>query len=256
MNIIVCIKLVPSVMEVAMDQQYTIKRDSVVQTVNPADEAALEAALRIRGNGSVTVVTMGKQSAEEPLRSMLSRGADRAVLVTDQAFAGADTYATAKTLSAAIRFLGNFDLILCGRRAIDGETGQVPPELAVMLGLVFVTNCTSVSCSDGVIECLRLLEDGTEELKTDAPAVLSLCEYSYPLRPSSIQGLRRAKEQQVMTLTHEQLGLEYEDCGLAGSPTRVRAVTRQVSGVRNAKIANDINEGITVMKELIREVVK
>lgn len=256
MKIIVCIKLVPSVMEVPLDQQFIMKRDSVVQVMNPADEAALEAAFRLKEDGCVTVLTMGKQSSEEPLRSLLSRGADRAVLVTDPAFAGSDTYATAKTLSAAIRSLGEFDLILCGRRAIDGETGQVPPEMATILKLPFVTNCTAISTHPGIIECSRLLEEGTEELRMNTPAVLSLCEYSYPLRPASILGLRKAKQMQIMTLTRKTLNLENEDCGLTGSPTRVRGITKQVSGVRNATIAKDVNEGIATMKELIREVLK
>ncbi len=241
-----------------MDQEYVMQRDRVVQIVNPADEAALEAALRLKGNGSVTVITMGKPSGEDALLSLLARGVDRAVLITDKAFAGADTYATARTLSVAMnslkKDLGDFDLILCGRRAIDGETGQVPPELAILLKLPFVTNITKINVEQGKIVCSRRLEEGTEELELEAPAVLSLCEYSYSLRLATILGLQKAKRMQITTLSREMLGLEKEECGLKGSPTRVRGITEQPQGLRKVTIANNIDEGITRLSELIAEV--
>lgn len=258
MNIIVCIKLVPSVMDPSMDQEFVMQRDRVVQIINPADEAALEAALRLKGNGSVTVITMGKPSGEDALRPLLARGVDRAVLITDKDFAGADTYATARTLSAAVNSLKNdledFDLILCGRRAIDGETGQVPPELAVLLNLTFVTNITKIDFDQDKIVCSRLLEEGTEELELKAPAILSLCEYSYPLRLATILGLQKAKRMQIVPLSREELGLEKEECGLKGSPTRVRSITEQPQGLRKVTIAKNIDEGITRLSELIAEV--
>ncbi|MDF2484223.1 MAG: Electron transfer flavoprotein alpha/beta-subunit [Herbinix sp.] len=258
MNIIVCIKLVPSVMNLTMDQEYVMQRDRVVQVINPADEAALEAALRLKGNGSVTVITMGKPSGDDELRSLLARGVDRAVLITDKAFAGADTYATARTLSVAVNSLGNnledFDLILCGRRAIDGETGQVPPELAILLKLPFVTNITKINFNQGKIVCSRRLEEGIEELELGTPAILSLCEYSYPLRLATILGLQKARRMQIITLSREMLGLKKEECGLKGSPTRVRRITGQPQGIRNVTIAKNIDEGIARLSELIAEV--
>lgn len=241
-----------------MDQDYVLQRDRVVQVMNPADESALEAALRLKGQGSVTVITMGKPSGEEALRGLLALGADRAVLISDPAFAGADTYATAKTLSAAINCLkechGDFDLILCGRRAIDGETGQVPPELAVMLQIPFVTNVTKMNCIQGKLECCRLLEDGAEELVFAAPALISLAEYSYSLRLATLQGLRKARRAEVMTYTREDLELPKDDCGLKGSPTRVRKVTGKHQGVRNVTIAKDSKEGAARLTNLIIEV--
>ncbi len=258
MNIIVCIKLVPSVMDLSMDQDYVLQRDRVVQIINPADESAIEAALRLKGNGSVTVITMGKPSGDDALRSLLARGVDRAILITDKDFAGADTYATARTLSTVVsnkrNGLGDFDLILCGRRAIDGETGQVPAELAILLKLPFVTNITKINFDHNKLICSRLLEEGIEELELEAPAILSLCEYSYPLRLATILGLQKVRHMPIIALSSEELGLKKEECGLKGSPTRVRSVTGQPQGLRRVTIAESIDEGTARLSELITEV--
>lgn len=253
MDIIVCIKLVPSVTDVYMDQQHTLVREGVVQIINPADESAFELAMRLKGNGSVTVVTMGKTSYEGTLRALLARGADKAVLVSDLDFAGSDTYATAKTLAATIKHLGRYNLILCGRRAIDGETGQVPSELATLLNIPFVTNVVKMNNSDQKLNCSRLLEDGTEELSLCLPAVISICEYSYPIRLASIIGIKRAKLAEVTLINREMLGLEKNACGLKGSPTQVKSVTSQQIGVRNVILIKDVREGVEQLNKLIHE---
>ena len=182
MRILVCVKFVPSVSDgIRTDENHNLIRDGVAHQLNVADESAVELALRLKGDGAVTAMTMGKADLEDGMRELLARGVDEAVLLTDRRFAGADTYATAKTLAEAVKMLGGFDWILCGRRAIDGETGQVPAELAAMLDLVCVTNVTDASAQKGEKEwlrCTRLVEDGTLELLVPPGAVVTLCEYS------------------------------------------------------------------------------
>ena len=254
MKIAVCIKFVPETENPRMDINNNLVREGVTHMVNIADEAALETALKLRGCGSVTILTMGTLSCREALRSLLARGADDAVLLSDSCFAGADTYITALTLSRAISKMGGFDVILCGRRAIDGETGQVPPALAVFCGIPFITNATSVSYTDGYLDCSRLLEHGTELLRAPLPALISVCEYSNSLRLPSIKGMRRAKETQITVMDHTSLEMDREICGLQGSPTRVFRVEKGFHKKRRAQLSFTAAEGARCLEALIQEV--
>lgn len=238
-----------------MDGQYRLQRDGVGLQWNVADEAALEAANRLKdADGTVTVLTMGPGKLEEPLRELFARGADRAVLVTDPVMAGADTHATAAALAAAVKKLGCFDLILCGRRAIDGETGQVPGELAGALGLPCVSNVESLEKSAGGICLRRRLEDGFAVLEAEGPAVVSVCEYAYPLRLPGILAIRRSKNKQVELLRGADLGLLPEKCGLKGSLTKVTAMEAKYPGLRKGPKTCNIIEGAQTLASLCREV--
>ena len=140
-HILVCVKAVPVSSSVEVDGQHRLKRDGASLQWNIADESALEAAFRLADrDGSVTVLTMGPPKLEGPLLELLARGANRAVLITDRLMAGADTRATARALASAAEKLGPFDAVFCGCKAIDGETGQVPGELAAALGLPCISN--------------------------------------------------------------------------------------------------------------------
>ncbi len=236
MNLLVCVKFVPDTEEVRTGADHTLVRDARSQKLNPADESALEAALRLAGpEGAVTVLTMGAPFCQTPLGELLARGARRAVLLTDKALAGSDSLATARALAAAAARLGPFDAILCGRRALDGETGQVPPELAAHLDIPCVTNATQVRRAEAHLMCARLLEEEEQTLAVQLPAVVSLCEYAYPLRAPSLAGYRRARQTPVEVLAAGDLGLAPEACGLAGSPTRVRHIAPQTAGRRQVR---------------------
>ena len=237
MKILVCLKAVPTTSQVEVDGQFRLQRSGAALQWNIADEAALELALRLKGNGTVTVLTMGPGKLEEDLISLMARGADRAVLLTDPKMAGADTVATARALAAAAEKLGGFDLILCGRRAIDGETGQVPGMLASALGLPFVTNADTVE--EGLL-VTRRLETAVQKLEDTLPAVVSVCEYTYPLRLAGIMGMRRARQKQVEKLTAADLGLEAEQCGLKGSLTKVTAMSAKFPGLRKGPKETDL----------------
>lgn len=253
-NILVCIKAVPAAAQSGAAEQ-TLQRDKCSLQWNIADEAALEAALRLRsGAGTVTVLTMGPAKLAEPLRELLGRGVDQAVLLTDPSLSGADTYATTKALSAAIRSLGSFDLILCGRRAVDGETGQVPPMLAAALDMPCITNAEQLAEVDGKLTLRRRLEDRAVTLRVSAPAVVSVCEYAYSLRLPSISAMRRAREKQVRQLTAAGLGLSPESCGLKGSLTRVVHTDKKFPGLRSCQKAASLSSGVRQLLELCREV--
>lgn len=254
-NILVCIKAVPASTQVPTDAKHTLQRDAVGLQWNIADQAALEAALRCKSpGGAVTVLTMGPAKLEASLQELFGRGVDAAVLLTDPAMAGADTFATSKALAAAANVLGGFDLILCGRRAVDGETGQVPSMLAAALGLPCITGVEQLEEEDGTLRLRRRLELSTVTLSVTCPAVVSLCEYAYPLRLPSIAGMRRARQKQVRQLTAADIGLSPEECGLSGSLTRVVHIDKRFPGLRKCRRETDLSAAACQLVRLCREV--
>ena len=234
MKILILVKQVPETMDVTLTGDYTLRRDLVSQVMNPADESALEAglALRDKHGGTVTVMTMCPERAERMLRETLSRGADDAVLLTDPAFSGSDTLATAKILCAAVRVLEGFDLILCGRRAADGETGQVGPMVASILDIACVTNAIGLTMDGEKALAVQLVENGVLSWRLPLPAVVTFCEWSFPLRLPNLQGLRRAAQSEIHRFRLVDLKLSPGECGLKGSPTRVVRVSARPAGVR------------------------
>ncbi len=254
-RILVCVKAVPVSAFVEVDSQHRLKRDGINLQWNAADASALEAALRLAGeDGSVTVLTMGTSKLESPLRELLARGASRAVLITDRRMAGADTQATARVLAAAVKKLGDFDLILCGCKAIDGETGQVPGQLAAALGLPCVSNGETLEADPDGLTITRRLETGTQELRGRTPTVISLCAYSYPLRLPGILGMRRARNIPVEVLNADDLGLLPEQCGLKGSATKVLAMESRFPGMRRGPKETDLTLGAKALGQILREV--
>ena len=234
MRILICLKQVPDTTEVKLTGDLTLEREFVAQVLNPADESALELGLELKEKhgGTVTVLTMGPKRAEGMLREALSRGADEAVLMTSPRFAGADTLVTAYCLAEAEKALGGFDLILCGRRAVDGETGQVGPMVAALLERPCVVNATEGEIAEGCLRALQLTEAGSQEWKAPLPAVMTLCEWSHALRLPTISGLRRAAQADVQFCEPEDLGIDPATCGLKASPTRVTHISARPVGVR------------------------
>ncbi|HDH99543.1 MAG TPA: electron transfer flavoprotein beta subunit/FixA family protein, partial [Firmicutes bacterium] len=177
MDIVVCIKQVPETTEVKIDPQTkTLVREGIPGIVNPFDMYAIEEGLRLkeRYGGKVKVLTMGPPQAEDALREALAMGADEAVLLSDKALAGSDTLATSYALSMAVRKLG-YDLVICGKQAVDGDTAQVGPEMAEHLGVPFVAWVRKVEeVSDGKIKVQRLMDDGYEVLEMPLPALITV----------------------------------------------------------------------------------
>lgn len=235
MKILVCLKQVPDTTNVRLSEDFTMERDSVAHMMNPADESALELALRFRDKhgGHVTVLSMGPTQVENILREAISRGADRAVQLTDSAFAGSDTLITAQCLREAAMHMGGFDLILCGRRSIDGETGQVGPMIAALDQRSCVTNAINAIFENNALLVDQLTEAGIITWKMHLPALITLCERSYRLRLPTLAGLRHALHTQVERFTASDLGIAH--CGLKASPTRVTRVSIQPTSIRHCQ---------------------
>ncbi len=228
MHAIVCIKSVPSTTEVRINPETnTLMRGEVESIINPFDVYAIEEAIRLKEThgGKVTVITMGPPQAEKELRDAVAMGCDEAILLSDAGFAGADTWATAYTLARAIRKLGDYDLVLCGKQAIDGDTGQVGPGIAGQLGIpqvTYVSKLRSLDPAEGTLEAERLLEEGCEVVRTRLPALLTvLKDINQPRYPSS-RGVRAARRMAIPVWGAAELGASDGGCyGLEGSPTRV-----------------------------------
>jgi len=225
MDIIVCIKQVPDAKDVRLDPETnTLSREGVQSIMNPFDRHALEEAVRLKEKygGSVTVLSMGPPQAEEVLREAVACGADQAILVSDRAFAGADTWATTYTLALAVKQIGPFDLILCGKQAIDGDTAQVGPGLAWRLDIPFVTCVRKIVSREAKLMRLeRLTDDGHDQLEVELPALLTVVKEINEPRVPSLKGKMKAKKMTIPRLDAEALGADPARLGLAGSTTRV-----------------------------------
>ena len=228
MNIIVCIKQVPDTTEVKINPETgTLIREGVPSIVNPFDTYAIEESLRLKEKfgGKVTVISMGPPQAVEALKEAVAMGADEAVLLSDRAFAGSDTWATAYTLSRAIRKLGAFDVILCGKQAIDGDTGQVGPGIARQLGvtqLTYVFKIQKLEPEARTIAVERLLEEGREVVEARLPVLLTVVKDINQPRYPTFLGIRRATKMQIPVWGAADLAdVDTSKLGLKGSPTQV-----------------------------------
>jgi electron transfer flavoprotein beta subunit len=225
MNIVVCLKQVPGTTEVKIDPQTnTLIRQGIENIINPFDTYAIEEGVRLKekDGGRVTVITMGPAQAEAALREAVSLGADEAVLLSDRAFAGADTWATAFTLSCAVKKLESYDLIICGRQTIDGDTGQVGPELAEMLDIPFVAYVSQIEeTKDGYLRVKRMVEEGHEVIETTLPAVITVAKEINVPRLPSLRGIMKSKSAAIQTWGIRELGVAESRVGLSGSSTQV-----------------------------------
>lgn len=225
MKIIVCIKQVPDAKDVRLDPETnTLAREGVQSIMNPYDQHAVEEAVRLKEQlgGEVTVLSMGPPQAEEVLKQAISCGADKAVLVSDRAFAGADTWATSYTLAQAVQKIGDFDLILCGKQAIDGDTAQVGPGLAIQLEIPFVTCIQKIrEASEKELVMERMMDDGYDVLAAEYPLLLTVVKDLNSPRVPSLKGKMKAKKAEIQVFSAEDVGADSAKIGLAGSPTQV-----------------------------------
>ncbi|MBN1129140.1 MAG: electron transfer flavoprotein subunit beta/FixA family protein [Chitinispirillaceae bacterium] len=226
MNIVVCIKQVPGTTQVKINPETgTLIRDGVEAVVNPFDEYAIEEALRIRerlGNGTVKVISMGPPQAESALKSAIAMGADEGYLVSDRAFAGSDTWATSYTLSKGIQALGETHLIICGKQAIDGDTAQVGPGIAEMLGVPFVAWVRKVEeITPTSIRVERLMENGYDVVLMPLPGLITVIKEINTPRMASLKGKMRAKSAKITVFDAQTLCADRMKTGLTGSPTQV-----------------------------------
>jgi len=272
---IVLVKQVPDTANVtgsAMKEDGTINRAALPTIFNPEDLHALEAALEVkeRFGGTVTVVTMGLPKAADVLRDCLYRGADRAILITDRRAAGADTLATSYVLAQAVKTIGDYDFVFCGRQAIDGDTAQTGPQTAEKLGIPQIAYLTEIiDVKDGKATLRRSLGNGWETVSTTLPALVTVVEEANEPRPQAAIKVMRNKHKRVPSEVADPSTLAPEDrleqwslddisadldrCGLAGSPTKVYRIESIVLKKEGFVEVPATEEGI---RGLVAELVK
>ncbi len=281
LNIIVLAKQVPDTRNVgkdAMKADGTVNRAALPAIFNPEDLNALEQALRLKEQypgSTVTVLTMGPARAAEVVREALYRGADKGIVLSDRAFAGADTLATSYALSAAIRKIGDFDIILGGRQAIDGDTAQVGPQVAEKLDLPQITYAEEIlSAENGKIRVKRRIESGVETVEGPMPIVVTVNGTAADCRPRNAKALQKykyaavpsevsadeAKKAFIEKRPYLEIGewntqtvdADLNQCGLSGSPTKVKGIESVVFTAKEARTVENTDEALEgLVKELI-----
>lgn len=258
LNIIVLVKQVPDtrcVNQGSMNTDGTINRAALPVIVNPDDMKALEQALRIKERcpkTTIQVLTMGPSRAAEVVRESLFRGADGGCLLSDCAFAGADTLATSYALATAIGKMGVYDIVLCGRQAIDGETAQVGSQVAERLGIPQITYAMEVlGFNDECITIKRRIDDGIEVVEAPFPCVITVDGAASPCRPCNAKLLMSHKRADIPTWNAADIEADTALCGLLGSPTRVKAVKAIVPITKESRVMGCSDEEIEdLMKEI------
>jgi electron transfer flavoprotein alpha/beta subunit len=257
MEIAVCIKQVPDTTDVKIDPETgTLVRDGVPSIINPFDEYAVEAALRIREElgGKVIAITMGPPQAVEALRKCIAMGADEGVLVSDRAFAGSDTWSTSYTLAKALEKIGPFDLIMCGKQAIDGDTAQVGPGIAEHMKISQVTYVQKIlGCGEKTIQVERDVEGGYEVIEAHLPAVLTIDKSANEPRIPSMMGTMKALRREFVTLTASELDLEEGLFGMDGSPTRVKKTFTPDPRKGGRMLSGEMDEMLRELVGILRE---
>jgi electron transfer flavoprotein beta subunit len=242
MKFVVAVKQVPDTAEVRIDpERGTLIRDGVPSIMNPFDAYALEEAMRWRDEigGTVTVITMGPPQAESVLREAISMGADDAILISDRAFAGADTWATSHTLAAAVRKIGGVDAVFFGKQAIDGDTAQTGPGVAASLDWPQITFAGKVRMlEEKSITAERYVETGMQVVKADIPVVLTVLKDANDPRVPSLRGKMKSRKAEIPVWGLNDLGLSAGETGLNGSPTKV-----VVTSTPEARIGGVIHTG-------------
>lgn len=255
MNIVVCMKQVPDTTEVKIDPVTgTLIREGIPSIINPDDKSGLEAALVLKDSigAKVTVLSMGPPQADLALREALAMGADEAILLSDRAFGGADTWATSTTIAAALRKL-DFDLVICGRQAIDGDTAQVGPQIAEHLHLPQVSYVSELELKGDSVIVKRIFEDGYQRIKVKMPCLLTTLKDINTPRYMSVAGIFDAYKKDIPVWGLADIEVDESNIGLKGSFTRVKK-----SFTKGAKSAGkvyevDPKEGAKIIVDALKE---
>ena len=257
MNIVVCIKAVPSTNTVKLDPvTHTIMRDGKQSVVNPFDLAALEEALCIKDQlgGTVSVLSMGIPDTARLTDDLICRGADRAVLLSDRAFAGADTLATSYALSKAVERLQPVSLIICGKMAVDGDTAQIGPELAGAMGFPCVTDILKVeSVTEEELTALQNTDRGRQRIRVKLPAVITVAKDIRIPRMPSIASIRAHEAGETLVWTAADAEADTTRTGLNGSPTQVVSTYVPDRGKQTVEITGSTEEKAEALFSLLNK---
>ena len=259
MHCIVCIKQVPDTIDVRINPETnTLMREGVESIINPFDMYAIEEALRFKQKlgGKVTAISMGPPQAEVVLREAISMGVDEGILVSDRAFAGSDTWATSHTLAMAIRKIGDYGVIFCGKQASDGDTAQVGPGIATHLDLPQLTYVRKIEDVDETrVLGERLLENGYEVVEVPVPCVLTVVKELNDPRLPSLKGKMAARKAEIVKWTAEDIGADAANIGLEGSPTKVVKIFTPPAREGGEIFSGEAEETVPKLVEKLRDIV-
>lgn len=257
MNIIVCIKQVPDTTQVKIDPETnTLIREGVTSIINPFDVYAIEEGVRLKEKfgGKTTVITMGPPQAEAALREAVSLGCDEAVLIGDRAFAGSDTLATGYTLAAAIKKINDYDIIICGKQASDGDTAQVGPGIATQLDIPQVTYVKKIErIEDKTMVVERMTEEGFEIVQTSLPCLLTVVKEINEPRLPSLKGKMKAKKLEIPCWKAIDLDVDESQLGLTGSPTWVSKIFTPPPRPKGELFTGDADEAVNKLVDFLKD---
>jgi electron transfer flavoprotein beta subunit len=260
MNVIVCIKQVPDTTQVQIDPKTnTLIREGVKSIINPFDAYAIEEGVRLKEKfgGTATVITMGPPQAEAALREAISLGCDEGVLISDRAFAGSDTLATSYTLAMAIRKIGKFDMIVCGKQASDGDTAQVGPGISAHLDIPQITYVKKIQdIKDNVAVVERMTEEGFDVVKTPLPCLITVVKEINTPRLPSLKGLMKSKKAVIPTWKAIDLECDEIRLGLGGSPTQVVKIFTPPPRPRGQIYTGPIEESVESLVKTLKEILQ
>lgn len=242
MKIVVCVKQVPDTADISWTENNTLCREGAESVVNPCDYYATEAALKIKDNDNseITAISMGPKQAEKALKDVVAMGVDKTLLLSDRVFAGSDTAATARVLAAAIKKeIKDFDLIICGQYATDGDTAQTGPALAQNLKISLTTNVTEIErVNEKSIIVRKKTDGGSQRIELNLPALICIAKNETEPRLPKIGGRMKAQDYTVPVTDAEQLEIQAEFTGLKGSPTHVKRAFRPEGRKTVQKLTN------------------
>lgn len=260
MKIIVLAKQVPDTHNVgpeAMTPEGTVNRSALPTVFNPEDLNALEQAIRLKEQhpgSTITMLTMGLPKAVEVLKEGVFRGADDGVLLTDRALGGADTLATSYSLAQAIRKIGEYDIIMCGRQAIDGDTAQVGPQVAEKLGLPQITYTEEIlSCDGQTIVCRRHIDGGVETVEAPLPALITVNGSAAPCRTRNVKRVMANKHREFTTWGVADIDADASQIGKTGSPTNVKAVKSIIFKAKETRTLTASDADISALINELKE---
>jgi len=258
MDIIVCVKQVPDTLEVNVNRETnTLIREGVDGVINPFDLYAVEEGLRLKEQygGMVTVLSMGPPQVVDTLRQALGLGTDNAVLLNDIGFAGADTLATSYTLAKAVKRIGHFDLIICGRQAVDGDTAHVGPSLAEKLGVPHISCVIKINeVTDEYMITERMTEEGIEKVKLSLPGLITVSKGINKPRFPSLIGKIKAARAEIEVWSTQDINADEDKIGLKGSPTRVVKMVTPQHERQGLFLEGSVQEKVTDLVSKLRQV--
>jgi len=257
MDIIVCVKQVPDTLEVNVNcETNTLIREGVEGVINPFDLNGIEQGLRLKEQygGTVTVLSMGPPQVADTLREAISMGADKAVMLSDISFAGADTLATSYTLARAVKKIGHFDLVICGRQAVDGDTAHVGPSLAEKLGIPHISCVVKIDeVTDKYMVTGRMTEEAIEKVKLLLPGLITVSKGINEPRPPSLKGKITAAKSDITVWSAHDINADEDKIGLNGSPTRVVKMTTPQHNREGQVLEGSTAEQVTELVSKLRQ---